>query len=294
MIVRFGIGLMMFLGLASAAAAASTLTVEGVVSPAWVERGGARMPLAAGMQLSDRDRIVTGPGSRALLRMAEGSAVKLGENAALVVDNLADKLGADAARLVTASLDVVRGAFRFTTGIFGRHAAGRDVKVRISTVTAGIRGTDLWGKSDDRRDLVCLIEGTISVSHAQTGEFTMADPLSFFVAPRNEKPLPVAAVDPKQLKEWAEETEIQAGSGGARRGGRYFVTASVSSDQKTALAAYHALRAAGYPAVVRPLKKDDGSLEYRVRVLNLATQKDAAVTAGKLKALGMAEAAVAK
>ena len=131
--MRIGIGVMLFLGLAPAAAAAETLTVEGVVSPAWVERGGARVPLAVGMQLNDKDRVVTGPGSRALLRVAEGSAVKLGESAALVVDNLADRASAGAARLVTASLDVVRGAFRFTTGIFGRPAAGRDVKVRIST-----------------------------------------------------------------------------------------------------------------------------------------------------------------
>ena len=292
--MRFLLIATMLLGLASAPAAASTLTVEGVVSPAWVERGGARMPLAVGMQLSDRDRVVTGGGSRALLRMAEGSAVKLGGNASLVVSDLADRASAGAARLVTASLDVVRGAFRFTTGVFGRSAAGRDVKIRISTVTAGIRGTDLWGKSDERRDLVCLIEGAISVGHAQTGEFTMADPLSFFVAPRNETPLPVAPVDPKQLNEWAAETEIQAGAGGARRGGRHFVTASVSADQKSALAAYHALRAAGYPAVVRPVKKDDGTLSYPVRVPNLATPQDAAATVVKLKALGMPDASVGR
>jgi len=292
--MRFQFVVMLLLGLVSAAATASTLTVEGVVSPAWVERGGARMPLAVGMQLSDRDRVVTGGGSRALLRMAEGSAVKLGENALLVVSDLADRASAGAARLVTASLDVVRGAFRFTTGIFGRPAAGRDVKIRISTVTAGIRGTDLWGRSDERRDLVCLIEGAISVSHAQTGEFTMADPLSFFVAPRNEKPLPVAAVNPNQLNEWAAETEIQAGAGGARRGGRHFVTVSVAADQKSALAAYHALRAAGYPAVVRPVKKDDGTFEYPVRIPNLATPQDAAATVAKLKALGMLDAAAGR
>jgi hypothetical protein len=292
--MRFGFVVMMLVGLASAPAEASTLTVEGVVSPAWVERGAARLPLAVGMQLKDTDRVVTGSGARALLRMAEGSAVKLGENASLVMSNLADRVSTEASRLVTASLDVVRGAFRFTTGVFGKHAAGRDLRIRISTVTAGIRGTDLWGKSDERRDLVCLIEGTISVGHAQTGEFTMADPLSFFVAPRGEKPLPVAAVDPKQLKEWAEETEIQAGSGGARRGGRHFATASVSADQKPALAAYHALRAAGYPAVARPVKKDDGSLEFRVLIPNLATPQAAAATAAKLKALGIADAAASK
>jgi hypothetical protein len=164
----------------------------------------------------------------------------------------------------------------------------------VSAVTAGIRGTDLWGKSDESRDVVCLIEGTISVSHAQTGEFTMAEPLSFFVAPRNERPLPVAPVDPKQLNAWAAETEIPAGAGGARRGGRYFVTAGVAADQKSALAAYHKLRAAGYPAVVRPVKKDDGSLSYPVRIVNLATQQDAAATAAKLHALGMPEAAAGR
>lgn len=291
--MRIDICVLAALALLGAPAAAQTLAVEGVVSPAWVERGGTRLPLAVGTRLSDKDRIVTGPGSRALLRMAEGSAVKLGENATLALDELADKRGTDAGRLVTASLDVVRGAFRFTTGIFGRQKAGRDVRVRVATVTAGIRGTDLWGKSDEQRDLVCLIEGSISVSHEQTGEFTMAQPLSFFVAPRKEKPLPVAPVDPKQLALWAAETEIQPGSGAARRGGRLRVDAAVSTDQAGALAAYDKLRAAGYPAVLRPVKAGE-RIEYRVRIENLPTQKDAAAAVEKLKTLGLAEAAISR
>ena len=291
--MRFGLATMVALALLAAPAAGQTLTVEAVVSPAWLERGGSRLPLAPGMRLKDGEKIHTGPGARALLRMAEGSAVKLGENAALGLDGLADKRGGGAARPVTASLDVARGAFRFTTGIFGRSQARRDVRVRVATVTAGIRGTDLWGKSDERRDLVCLIEGKISVNHAQTGEFTMADPLSFFVAPRQQKPLPVAPVDPKQLEEWAAETEIEPGSGGARRGGRYHVTAGVSPDQKTALAAYDTLRAAGYPAVIRPVRTESGT-EYRMRLLGFPSSKDAGATVAKLKALGLTEAAVSR
>src|SRR5262245_6562120 len=106
-------------------ALAQALTVEGVVSPAWVERGGARLPRAVGMRLSDKDRVITGSDSRVLLRMAEGSAVKLGENATVALDALADKQGADSRKLVTATLDVVRGAFRFTTGIFDARPASR-------------------------------------------------------------------------------------------------------------------------------------------------------------------------
>jgi FecR-like protein/sporulation related protein len=281
------------LALLAAPAAAQTLTVEGVVSPAWVERGGKRLPAAVGMRLDNKDRVVTGAGSRLLLRMAEGSAVKLGENATVALDGLTDRKGADSKRVVTAALEVVRGAFRFTTGIFDKRPAGRSVDIRVATVTTGIRGTDLWGKSDEKRDLVCLIEGMISVTHPQTGEFTMSEPLSFFVAPRNAQPLPVAPVDPKQLALWAAETEIEVGGGGARRGGRVHVDAAVSPDQAVALAAYDRLRAAGYPAVMRRVKTA-GRVEHRVRVQNFSTQQDAAATVEKLKALGLAEAAIAK
>lgn len=282
-----------FLALIAAPAAAQTLTVEGVVSPAWVERGGARLPVAVGMRLNDNDRVVTGGGSRLLLRMAEGSAVKLGENATLGLDRLAEKKGPGSSKVVSAALEVVRGAFRFTTGIFDKRSASRSVDVRIATVTTGIRGTDLWGKSDEKRDLVCLIEGKISVNHPQTGEFTMADPLSFFVAPRDAQPLPVAPVDMKQLALWAAETEIEAGSGGARRGGRVHVNAVVSTDQAVALAAYDRLRAAGYPAVMRPVKTAE-RVDYRVRLQNFPTQQDAAAAVERLKALGLTEATVSK
>jgi hypothetical protein len=291
--MRIKFGACALLALLAAPAGAQTLAVEGVVSPAWVERGGVRLPLAVGMRLNDNDRVVTGAGSRLLLRMAEGSAVKLGENATVALDGLADRKDADSRRVVTAALDVVRGAFRFTTGIFDKRPAGRSVDIRVATVTTGIRGTDLWGKSDEKRDLVCLIEGKISVTHPQTGEFTMSEPLSFFVAPRDAQPLPVAPVDSKQLALWAAETEIEAGSGGARRGGRVHVDAAVSPDQAVALAAYDRLRAAGYPAVMRPVKTAE-RVDYRVRVQNFPTQQDAAVAVERLKALGLAEAAIAK
>lgn len=291
--MRLGFILAALAALFATQATAQALTVEGMTSPAWLERSGVRVPLAAGMRLADKDRVVTGPGARALLRMAEGSAIKLGENAMLAVDDLADRRGPDVARLVTASLDVVRGAFRFTTDIFGKRKASRDVKIRITTITAGIRGTDVWGKSADDRDIVCLIEGRIGIEHGGS-QFTMAEPLSFFIAPRKDKPLPVAPVDKKQLETWATETDIAPGSGSARRGGRYHVDASVSPDQKTALDAYDRLRAAGYPAVIRPGKKEDGGEVYRVRIPNLPTRQDAAATAEKLKALGLADAGIGK
>lgn len=268
---------------------AQILVVEGLQSPAWVERSGAREPLASGMALHNRDKVYTGRGSRALLRMAEGSAVKLGENAVLTVDDLLEKKGVNARQLVTASLDVLRGAFRFTTGVFAKQSAERDVKIKIAAVTAGIRGTDVWGKSESERDVVCLIEGKIAVQHGGH-EFAMQEPLSFFIAPRKGKPAPVAPVSKQQMDEWSEETEIREGNGAIKRGGRYRVDVSSTRDESAAQQSRNKLREAGFPAQIESVRDSYGNEEHQVRISNLPGVKDALALAEKLKALGFAEA----
>ena len=275
-----------------APSAAATLTVEGMVSPAWVQRAGTqeRVPLEVGMTLRDRDQVLTGGGSRALLKLADGSAVKLGENASLSVDGLADRRSAGARRIVTASLDVARGAFRFTTDLFARRVAGRDVKVRIATVTTGIRGTDIWGKSDGERDLVCLIEGKIEVTRGTDAPVTLDQPLDFYVAPRDGSAPTKAKVDPQQLARWGAETELGTAGGATRRGGRFRVEVSASADQQAALSDYDSARRAGFPAVIQPVK----GAGYRVRILSVPSEKDAQAIVAKLNAAGLAQAAVGK
>lgn len=274
---------MLLVLLFAGAAPAATLTVEAVVSPAWVERaGGAREALAAGAVLRNGDRVLTGGGARALLRMAEGSAVKLGENASLGVDQLADSGGA--ARVVSGALDVAQGAFRFTTRFFGAPRARRDFNIRIVTVTAGIRGTDIWGKGTAERDVVCLIEGNIEVSH-RNEKFTMREPLSFFIAGRDGSRQPVAPVPAVQLKEWATETEIAPASGASRRGGRHRVVVAAGVDEPVAAATAERLRADGYPAAVRAYRAGEG-LRYDVNIAGLATADDAARLESVLRAAG--------
>ena len=63
--------------------AQAAASVEGVQMPAWVERNGRRTPLLPGMELRAGDQIFTGASARALLRLSEGSIVKLGENGTL-------------------------------------------------------------------------------------------------------------------------------------------------------------------------------------------------------------------
>ena len=148
--------------IAPAALAQPAAVVEGVQMPAWVERteGGSvrRAPLAVGMELKSGDAVKTGAGSRALVRLSEGSSVKLGENGSLHISQMEPQL----AGVFVAALRVLEGAFRFTTDALAKQRR-REVSIRVATVTAGIRGTDLWGKSAPDRQIVCLIEGRIEV-----------------------------------------------------------------------------------------------------------------------------------
>jgi hypothetical protein len=285
--------LLMLAASGAQAAAGATIVVEGVQMPAWVEHAsGARDALAPGAALTNKDRVITGPGARALLRLADGSLIKLGENGILALDDLGQRK-IKLKDIVTASLDVVSGAFRFTTQALSKFRGERDVKVRIVTITAGIRGTDLWGKADATRDIVCLIEGKIDVVREKQA-FTMDQPLSFYIAPKNEPAQPVAPVSREQLDQWARETEIAAGAGAARTGGKWGVYLAEANNQGDALRTYDQLRNAGYAAEIRPVTREAGTV-YRVRIAHLASQQEAAALAGRLKGtLGIAEPKVAR
>jgi hypothetical protein len=230
--------------------AAKTLIVEGVVSPAWMERAGKREPLRTGMELSDKDRVITGPRARAMLRMSEGSAVKLGENASLSFFSRSLK----PRQFFRGALDVAAGAFRFTTRFFGAPRAKRDLNIRIITITAGIRGTDLWGKGTKERDVVCLIEGSIDVEH-RGEKIAMRDPLSFLIAPREGNRQPVAPVPAAQLKEWAAETDIAPASGASRRGGTHRVVTAAAVEESVAMSGAERRTSSGSSTMFRKIPK---------------------------------------
>ena len=263
--------------LAAQAAPAQHAVVEAVQMPAWVERGGASIPLAPGMALQDRDQLRTGANSKLLLRLAEGSFVRLGEKGTLKLDQMTQ--GKD--KVFAAALNVLQGAFRFTTDAL-RAQRRRSINITIATVTAGIRGTDVWGKAATDKDIVCLIEGKIEVQRGQDQPFTMDQPLSFYIAPRDAPPLPVAPVDPKQLEIWSAETQIASGSGAARRGGKWKVIAASVDTQADALKLYDALRAAGYAAEIRPAMVD-GKRIYDVRLAHLPSRAEAEALAASIR-----------
>lgn len=238
--------------LCSSSVWAAALQVERVQLPAWVQRGAYSQPLTPGMTVRDNDVLHTGAGARLLLRGSEGSRVRLGENAQLTVSGLAEDGGDQG--VFRAALNVTQGAFRFTTDALFKNRK-REVNIRIATVTVGIRGTDVWGKANDEKDIVCLLEGKIEVGKDGYAPVQMSEPLSFYVAPRDGAPQPVAPVDPAKLKQWSAETDIAEGQAVLDGQGRYSLNVISVKSKKQALEWYDRLRNAGYPAKIRSAGK---------------------------------------
>jgi cell division septation protein DedD len=277
MLLRTGLFVLLFLA-AGLLQAAPDAVVEGLQLPAWVTREGKRQPLAVGTELRSNDEVATGGNSRLLLRLGDGSVVKLGENGRLKLTDLVQKRKQG---FIAATLKVLEGAFRFTTAAALKNRGTRDITVQFPTVTAGIRGTDIWGKNLGDREVLVLIEGKITVTRAGDPPMQMKDPLTYLQAPKAGSAT-VEAVPADQLKAWAAETEIADGAGALRKGGRWKLYLGSYRQQLEALSLYDGLRREGYPVRIQPQQGEEGQI-YRVRLAGFSTEQEANALGARLK-----------
>lgn len=256
--------------------AAPIATVEVVQAPAWVERGGRSLPLAAGMELKSSDVVRTGAGAKAYLLLAEGSRVKLGEAARFGLHSR----GLQPQSFFRGALDVITGAFRFTTARV-KKTVPREISIRVGTATIGIRGTDIWGKTDKDGDLVALLEGRIEITRA--GQATeMAQAMTYYDAPTG-KLAEVKALDLETFTRLARQTDILPGDGASGRRGGWSLLLGTASSQAAALETYDSARDAGFAARIR-LREQDGATHYDVVAGGYASAAEAEAAAGRLRA----------
>lgn len=253
--------------------------IEGLQPPAWLERAGQKQPLRPGMVLRESDVVETGKGGRLLIALADGSFVKLGEQAQLSLESLKEHDAQDG--VLRGLFEVLKGAFRYTAGA-AAHLRQRDLQVQIATTTVGIRGTDVWGRSQDGGATVCLIEGRIRVQNPARGEFEMDQPLSFFVAPREGEPQPVVPVDPEKLKQWSAETDLALGHGVLLPGGGWIVQLGSHADEASARAVAKQLLDSGVPVELTTVQLKSRTF-YRLRVSGFDTQQDARTFADSIR-----------
>src|SRR5260221_5603340 len=186
-------------------------------------------------------------------------------------------------KVFEAAMRIAEGVFRFTTEALEKFGGRREVNITVKTVTAGIRGTDLWGKSTSDGQIVCLIAGTIEVTSPGERPFTMDRPLSFY-ALEGELSRAIATVPPDRFREWAAETETQPGGGVSRRGGKWKIAIATGKYDDT-MKIYDEVRKARYPAQIVPCQAREKRLD-RGRLAKFETRRGAGIGAGGLKPPG--------
>jgi len=246
--------------------------VEALQVPAWVQWQDVTMPVMVGMELKPGDRLFTGESGRLLLRLEEGSLVKLGENARFTIASWSPPSNKQA--VFKGLLKVLQGAFRFTTtALSKRHR--REVDVQVASAVAGIRGTDIWGKAAPTRDIVLLIEGKVTVTRGEDDPVVLDEPLTFYEAPKNKPALPVAKVDPEQLQKWAAETELTPGQGVLRPDGRWVASLASVRNLTTITDLLQKLNQDGYPAEIETVNLD-GETWHRLVIKGVSSRLEAA------------------
>lgn len=252
--------------------AADETIIHAVQSPAWVERAERRLPARPGNVLHAGDLVRTGSGGRVQIDLPEGSRVKLGEEAEFRPSRLVERED-DEGGFFDAALDVLKGAFRFTTGLAGQERR-RTIDINVGAVTAGIRGTDLWGRSGADGDFVVLLEGRIEMSTPGMAPDVLTEPLDGRIVPTGQQQMqPMPNVTMELVQQLAPQTELDPEQGALLADGELQLVlmsvraATAAEDTQVALAN------AGYPAYIEAVPVN-GTMWHRVVIDNVATYED--------------------
>lgn len=250
--------LLFFLGLASSMASA-TVSVYGLNYPVWVERGSKSLPLAPGDLLRVGDIVQTGATGRVWLETGDGSVIKLGQGTRFRIDRAAIRKS-DNTNVLEAAFNVLKGAFRFTSRFFTvQQPTTQRVDFQVGTITAGIRGTDIWGRSAGDEDFVALLEGRVEVASANRDPVVMNQALTLYRKANGVPADPVARVDAAVADRLKAETELDASAGIARASGVYSLVLQSYSDPGNVDEALKRFRDAGYAVKARVVDVDGKS-----------------------------------
>lgn len=104
-----------------------------------------------------RDEIVkTSQDSVAKLVLTDSSNLSIGPNSTVKLDKF---VAAGDSNYGKATINVLKGAFRFTTGHFDKRA----YEVKTGVATIGVRGTIYEGRAEPQRTILNVLEGAVRV-----------------------------------------------------------------------------------------------------------------------------------
>jgi hypothetical protein len=155
-------------GLSSSATAASSV---GMVTKVTNQARVGGETAVVGTLVHMNDTLTTGPEARLLVTFRDKTELTLGENASVLVDRYV--FDPDAG-IGEATLNVTRGAFRFTTGAL-KEMRDKNIKVTTHVAALAVRGTDFWaGPIDGQYGVLLLDKSRLSVANEE-GAVMLAD-----------------------------------------------------------------------------------------------------------------------
>lgn len=249
-----------------------------VQSPAWIERAGKKLPLAAGMEFLNRDRLLTGPGGRVVIRFADSSAVRVGENSVVAVNAMQQKKNG----LFAGGLDLKSGDLRLISHEFAEAPVNRAINVRFGEVTAAVRGeADLTGTADEAADAVALRDGKAVMTHPLAADSTLLNvPLQVYRAEKGKAPEALGEIDRFAGAVWGLRTQPFYDGGSQEKSGQWLLNFGLF-DKEQGRAVFDRLRQEGYAATIR--KQLVKGVEYfELRLMNLVTEREAQSLAERL------------
>lgn len=143
----------LMLVLSAAATAAPVGEVLAVKGSAHRQSGdGPRIALVRGDKVYEQDLLETQDQALLAVRFTDGTRFNLGPRTSFRVDQVSD------GEAGVFSAEVLRGAFRFVTGLIAKRRTGA-MRVRTGVVaTIGIRGTTVGGEVDGESATIVLLE----------------------------------------------------------------------------------------------------------------------------------------
>jgi hypothetical protein len=249
--------------------------VTAVQPPAWRTHDGVQAALMPGMPIESGDTLRTAASGRVYLALPELSTVKLGENTEFATANLTmtqDSKGP----VFKSALSVLKGVFRFTTSLAGK-LQRRDVEIQVATATIGIRGTDVWGRSDRDGALVALLEGKISMDVPGQHDLKMDQAGHYMTLSTAGQLQANRDVTAQNIADWAAQTDVKPGAGVLNEGGPWTIALQSSRHSADLQPLKDRLAAAGYAA--EDIAMDNGShprpQQHRLVIRQVASYKDA-------------------
>lgn len=223
----------------------SNVSVNSLNYPVWAERDQSVVALSVGDELENGDVIKTGENGRAWLSMADGSVIKLGQGAQFQIKK-ASYVDNDQGTVLDVALNVLKGAFRFTTGFFNsKRRTPHQVNVQIGAITAGLRGTDIWGRNTESEDFVTLLDGAINVVADGEIPTRIDQPLALY-SKKTGMPAEMSTISVPLSSILAMETELSKAEGIASIEGQYDLMLMSLMDGAFALDNMNRFKQAGY------------------------------------------------